>query len=715
MGVAGQGVAVKMTVEKATKDLLRDNERRQAVNRSPFDPVSGQNSVGERKKVVLPDFPIAEQWLPVEMLQEPLVKELLRCKSVTKCLKELGETEITVDKIDSFVREFCKIRNKYDYPFWAAVHAYIHNKTGGDDVLFRLNRPQRRLVERLERMRKAGKPIRLVLLKARQWGGSTCIQLYMAWLQLCHKTGLNSLIIAHQGTGSDEIKDMFDTMIKAYPIEMLHELGDIYQENEPKIVGVGKSGNIFRVPQRNCKIKIGTAERPNSCRGGAYSLVHLSEVALWKSTEKMSPEKIVRSALSGVLFKPMTMIVYESTPSGVGNSFHKEYQAAKEGKSQMEAMFVSWFEIEQYELEFSPNLDLNYNHFSKEEFARWLWENRNSEETRSEREESGNYLWRLWTMGATLEAIHWYIRERAKYTNHGDMASEYPSDDIEAFTFSGRKVFSSEDVERFRSGCRPARKVGEIYGAADKGEEALKNVRFVKEDGGRLKIWHDVEPNTLEETVTERYLVVVDVCKGHTEKADFADILVIDRLPMMDGEPPVVAAEWHGHIDMDLLAWKAAQIATYYNNALLVIESNTLETNNTKGEGEYILTLIHDAYGDQLYARKQSAEDIQNKVPKKYGFHTNTLTKPVIILNLKMVVREHLYVEREEEALDEMLIYVETDKGGYEAMEGYHDDRLMTRAIGMQVSMYEMELPRILTRENMHSGYARATVSEATI
>ena len=83
----------------------------------------------------------------------------------------------------------------------------------------------------------------------------------MAWLQLLHKTGLNSLIIAHQGAGSDEIKDMFDRMIKSYPVEMLYKIDEAYNENEPKIVGVGKSGSISRIPQRNCKIKIGTAER----------------------------------------------------------------------------------------------------------------------------------------------------------------------------------------------------------------------------------------------------------------------------------------------------------------------------------------------------------------------------------------------------------------------------------------------------------------------
>lgn len=46
------------------------------------------------------------------------------------------------------------------------------------------------------------------------------------------------------------------------------------------------------------------------------------------------------------------MIVYESTANGTGNFFQIEYDAAKKGESQFEAMFVSWFDIEQYSLEF---------------------------------------------------------------------------------------------------------------------------------------------------------------------------------------------------------------------------------------------------------------------------------------------------------------------------------------------------------------------------
>lgn len=694
-------------IEAQVLKLLKENDRRRAVLFGTFNPVTGQGSVGERVAFTIPDFPIATQHLPIEMMEEPYVQKLQKAGTLKKFIKEYAQLPYIKEVVDKVVEQFVRIRNKYDYPFWAATFVYIKRKGGGRDVLFRLYRPQRRLVERLEKMRKAGKPIRLIILKARQWGGSTCTQLYMAWLQLVHEVGLNSLIIAHQSSASDKIKAMFDKMIKAYPVQMLHKIDDTYSENEKKMIGVGKSGSIYRVPQRNCDINIGTAESTESSRSGDYNLVHLSEVGLWKATEKSCPEDIVRSATTGVLYLPNTMIVYESTPNGEGNFFHKEYLAAKKGESQYEAMFVSHFEIEQYRLEFATKEE-------KKAFARWLYENRNNEEVKSEREEPGTYLWWLWTQGATLENINWYIQERTKFTSHGDMASEYPSDDIEAFTFSGRKVFHNADVEQFRDGCRPPKWVGEIYGKADEGEDALDGLRFRKEEKGRLKIWHDVEKDTEEEEVQDRYLVIVDVCKGLSEKADFADILVLDRLYMMDGEPPVVAAEWHGHIEMNRLAWKAAQVAAYYNNALLVIESNTLETNKTQAEAEYILTLISEVY-DNLYTRKQSAEDIREGRPKKYGYHTNVLTKKVVIINLQTAVREHLYIEHESECLDEYITYVETDKGGYEAMEGYHDDRLMTRAIGLQVCFHEMDLPKVVKRSVNRARLTQQVVSEATI
>lgn len=696
-----------MTREEAIKAIIKENGRRNAEIYAKFDPVSGEGSVGERKKVVIDDFPVSVQWLPVEMLRVPLVRQIVECGSVRAFLTDNLNVEYTEEDRLKVIEQFVRIRCRYDFAFWAAVFVYIKRKGGGEDILFRLSRPQRRFVERIERLRKAGKPIRIVLLKARQWGGSTVSQLYMAWLQLVHKVGLNSLIIAHQGAGSDEIKDMFDRMIKAYPVEMLHKLGEAYDANEPKLVGVGKSGSIYRVPQRNCKIKIGTAERPDSCRGGDYNLVHLSEVGLWKATEGKKPEDIVRSACSGVLYCPYTMIVYESTANGTGNFFQREYDMASKGKSQFEAMFVSWFDIEIYS---TPIDDM-------QSFAANLYDNRNNDNVASSREESGKYLWWLWEKGATLEAIHWYILERAKYNEHASMASEYPSDDVEAFVHSGTMVFDKYKVEAFKKYCKEPRFVGDVYADADEGKNALKNLRFVEDRQGVLWIWEKPEIDE-DEKVINRYLTVVDV-GGRSSKADWSVIVVFDRLFMAEGGRPAVVAQWYGHCDIDLLAWKAAQIAAYYDNSLLVIESNTLETHDKErdvdgDQSQFILNQIKGVYPN-LYARKQSEEDILQGLPTKYGFHTNVATKPMVISTLVKVIRENLYVERDARCLDEYLTYEKKPNGAYGAIIGKHDDLLMTRAIGLHICFYEMELPKFVKRTKRMLVKKKKAVSAATI
>lgn len=685
---------------KETDDILRENERRVAVIAAPFDPITGKGSVGKRFRLALPDFPLEEQWLPVSMKKVRLIKLLMKHGSIGKFLTDELCAENTESERSKVVKKLIRLRCKHDFPFWAAMFVFIKNKGGGEDVRFRLTLPQRKFVEKLESLRLAGKPIRLILLKARQWGGSTTSQLYMAWLQLMHKVGLNSLIIAHQGAGSDEIRNMFDRMIKRYPIEMLHELGETYTENEPKIVGAGKSGNISRVPQRNCTIKIGTAERPDSCRGGDYNLVHLSEVGVWKTTEGKSPEDIVASACSGILYAAYTMIVIESTAKGTGNYFHREYRAAKRGESQFEAMFVSWFDIPQYSLPFKDKEE-------EADFAIWLWEHRNDTAAASNREESGQYLWWLWkTCGATLEAIHWYVVERRKYNDHGKMASEYPSDDVEAFVHSGGRVFDKYQIENLRASCRAPKWKGEVFGKADDGKAALQNLRFSTESGGGLWVWSKPEPDDGDEIITDRYLVSVDI-GGRSDKADWSVICVFDRLFMMDGDNPVVVAQWYGHTDIDLLAWKAAQIAAWYNHALLVIESNTLETHDKERQVDgdaslYVLNQISDVY-DNLYARQQTDDEIRQGLPRKYGFHTNVKTKPVVIHDLVKFVRTKAWTERDERALNEMLVYERKPNGAFGAIIGEHDDLLMARAIGLHVCYSEMDLPRIVKKSSMTS------------
>ena len=700
--------------------IVHQNRVRNAEIRKTFNPITGEGSIGKRKKVCIEGLGLDEQWIPVEMLEEvPLVQQMVEAGSVSAYLSELydelgekikdkGDEEIEEDR-QKLIEEWVRVRVRYDFAFWAAMYVYIKAKGGGEDVCFVLNRPQRKLIERFEKERKAGKPIRLVLLKARQWGGSTATQMYMAWLQLVHKVGLNSLIVAHVKDTAIEVMDMFSKLINNYPTDLLYEMGEAYKDNEPKLVSVGQTTNIKRVPQRNCKIKIGTAVEPDSARGGDYNLVHCTEVGLWKKTDGKSPQKIVRSACSGVLYRPYTMIVYESTANGTGNFFHKEYVAAKDNRSQFKSMFVAWYEIEQYAMEIENEM----------QFAYMLWKNRTNPNTASDREESGQYLWWLWEKGATLEAISWYIMERSGKEDFGDMASEYPSDDIEAFVHSGARVFDKYKVEKFRKSCRNPYWVGEVYADGDEGEKALENLRFSADGQGLLWVW--AKPDTEgDEMVTDRYLVVVDI-GGRGKKADWSVIVVFDRLNQMEGENgvPTVVAQWRGHIDMDLLAWKAAQIAAWYDDALLVIESNTLETHDKERQTDgdmsgYILNQIKDVYSN-LYARAQSDEEIRNQEPKKYGFHTNVSTKPKIISTLVKVVRDKLYVERDERCLDEFLCYERKQNGAFGAIQGEHDDLLMTRAIGLHIAYYEMDLPTIVNRRSTRPRRHRTAVGAATM
>ncbi len=693
--------------------ILRENAIRNT--RPAFNPLTGEGAPLQREKFEITDFALPIQYVPTAMMEVPLVQQLAKAKTIHGFLTDVLKVEYNDDDKNKVADRLVRIRSHYDYPFFAFYFQFIKSKQGAD-IHFKLNRPQRRLIERLETMRLAGTPMRLVLLKARQWGGSTAVQMYIAWIQLILRRGWNSLTVGHEGTSSAEVNSMYLNMLDLYPVAMLHPQGEPYAPNEPKLVGVQGTQNLKRIPQRGCKIKIGTAERPNSARGGDSALVHCTEVAFWKKTEGKTPEQIVRSATSGVLYQPDTLIVYESTANGTGNFFQREYDDAKHGRSQFEAMFVPWFEIDWNVLPIEKPIDKSNPNSPIYQFAEWLYNNRNNENVNTLREEPGRYLWSLWEKGATLENLQWYITERSKYTDHGDFAAECPSDDIEAFVHSGARVFDQYHVEAFRNGTKPPIAVGDVIGKAYKGKESLKNLHFTEDRQGQLWIWEHPEKDIQGEKVTDRYLVVVDI-GGRSDKADWSVVVVFDRYWMMEGGKPAVVAQWYGHIDMDLLAWKSAQIAAYYNNALLVIESNTLETKSRDrivdgNNAPFILNEIKDVY-DNLYARQQSEQDIAERKPVRYGFHTNTATKPLVIAMLVEAIREKLYVERDQRCLDEFLTYERTPNGGYEAIQGYHDDLLMTRAIGLYICFKKMELPKVVKvgAKPKH----KAVISEATI
>lgn len=659
-------------------NILEENRRRNKTD--DWDPLTGCGSVGDRFRLYLPDYPIPEQFLPESMRELPLVTALAEAGSVARFC-EADPQLLTPARV---TETFARLRCRHDFPFWAATLAYIKNKEGGPDVLFRLNPPQRKLVCLFEEMRLAGKGIKVVMLKARQWGGSTCTQLYMAWLQLMHEVGLNSLIVAHQKSASEQIKDMFDRMMLSYPLDYLCGQGDAPSSRERKMTAVGSSGVSFRIPRRGCKVTIGSAERPDSSRGGDYALVHMSEVALWPSSPAKRPEDLVRACLGGQKGGALSMTVLESTAKGSGDFFHGEYEAARKGIGAYRPLFVAWFEIPRYSLALDD----------AGEFARRLYEGRHDTSAPDDRHEPGAYLWRLWEEGATLEGIAWYVAERARYSSHARMASEYPSDDVEAFAHSGLMVFDRCHVRNLGASCRPPLEQGELIAAGTSGPEALRNISFVANPSGCLRIWK--QPDGMR--WANRYMCVVDI-GGRAEKSDWTVALVLDRKPLCEGKGPEVVAQWRGHDDFDRLPWICGRLAKYYGDALLVIESNTVTNFEARlgipASSDTFFSLLHEHYGN-LYMRASDPDDAAGGAGLKYGFHTNMRTKKNVVQHLTGIVRDCGYLERDADCISEFLTYEEKPSGAYGAVEGRHDDMLMTRAIGLYVSDFEMEAPRAL-------------------
>jgi hypothetical protein len=153
-----------------------------------------------------------------------------------------------------------------------------------------------------------------------------------------------------------------------------------------------------------------------------------------------------------------------------------------------------------------------------------------------------------------------------------------------------------------------------------------------------------------------------------------------------------VVAQWRGHIDHDLLAEKSRQIATYYNEALLVIESNTLETEAgvSCDSNMFILNRLAERYSN-VY-RRVTYDTQTHRRTSRIGFHTNRATKAMLITGLIEAVREGGYIEHDAEACNELATYEQQQNGTFAAKLGYHDDILMTRAIALHVIPLSPEL-----------------------
>lgn len=600
------------------EDVVAENERRKLLLVEHYDPIVGEGSC-------LPRVPW--QWHDgngrecVVMIPEAMAIEL-------EAQPGLSEDE------------WQQMRIKHDFEYWCATCVSILDKVTGRMVKMRLNSPQRRVLAVLEGQRRSNSPLRLIMLKARQWGGSTLVQMYMAWIQLVLKTNWNSLICGHLHQTSAAIKGMYTRVLRNYPLCFARD------RKRPVLKTFEGSRNVQQLGGSESLIITGTAQNQDAIRGYDVKMAHLTEVAFWPDSTLHSPEDVIRSISGTVPLEPLTMLVLESTANGMGNYFHNEWIRAKAGQSDKVPVFVPWTEIAIYRQPVSdvPGLIVELDDYEK----------------------------RLWDDGCTLEMINWYHHKRREYPTQNLMAAEFPTTDTEAFMSTSRNFFPAEWIDRMLGKTNAPLLRGDMVA---RGAHTLEGVRFNETPSGDMVVWKMPEGKA----VRNRYMVVVDV-GGRNDTSDWSVIAVFDRR-LGDGfsdedRVPEVVAQWRGHTEHDLLVWKAAQVARLYHNALLVFESNTLECEGDVGNN--LMDRIKLAYRN-LYHRKTEGGAF------KPGFHTNAKTKVSAVYNLLSYVRDEAYIENDHDAVVEMGNYELDARGRYNARRGTHDDILMTRAIGLQI------------------------------
>ena len=630
------------------EEYIKENEKRKAPRE--YDPVSGLGAWGERTKVVLSEFDTL--YLPVAFTQVGWIKRLIKLKSVSAYCKRFG-FEGNESRI---ILEFIKERFKHDCEFWLATQCYIKVKNKPVDDLLIPSQTQRKVLYDILDDWYAELPVRFIVVKCRQAFITTIVAAFNMWVQITQFKNWNSLLVGDVENQATNIRGVQDKIIKSIMPSFTDECKALdFRPFE------GSSKTRVLVP-RNCKVSTGSMQRPENVRANDNSSGHCTEVGLWKTTLGKTPEDLIQAIRGGMDDVAYTVFGLESSPKGVGNYFHQQWQAAKNGESDLKPIFLPWFLVDRYQTPIKGHkgwamlLDAMHNGKHAE------------------------YLQYLWRLGCTLEQINWYIG-KLKTMEHWRVQSEWPSDDIEAFQSTGSRAFGRDDVHRRRLECIEPIFIGDVLGRDTIGEDALKDVHF-ETQGKNLKIWSYPDKDML---VANRYLIIVDIGKGKSTKSDNSDILVLDRGELMyDGKVEVVA-EWHGKIDIDMLAWKAAQLGVMYHSGeypLLIIEKNTIDT--ITDYHQVLLAEIADYY-DNLYARVD-VDKKTGKEEKTWGWHTNSATKPLLVSALNSGLRDDTYRERNKYACDEMDTYEKKEDGSFGSADKCHDDTVVTRGIGLHVS-----------------------------
>lgn len=505
------------------------------------------------------------------------------------------------------------IRNALQY-----IQTFLRIKTKDNKIVpFKLNSPQRRLYEVIKHEAQANKPIRIIILKARQMGFSTLTEA-LIFHRTATKENVNSLIIAHKDDATSNLFSMSKLFYNELP-SMLKPHRKASNAKELIFDSPARAENIIGL---NSKIKCATAGGDGVGRSDTFSNVHISEFAFWTGNKMETLNGLLQSVPS----QPGTMVIIESTANGF-DEFKRLWDAAVNKENDFIPVFFPWYELAEYQ---KP-----YDGF---------------ELTEEEKELRKRF-------SLSLEQLSWR-RWCIKNNCGGDIdlfKQEYPATPEEAFIATGACIFDTQSIINRINDLSNYRPVKEGLFLYDYNGVSISNIRWEDKEKGYIKIFEEPQSRC-------PYVLGGDTAG---EGSDYFTAHVIDNTTGVQ-----CAVFRDDRIDEDEYARQIYCLGMYYNTALVGLEAN-FSTYPIK-------ELARLGYPKQ-YVR-EAPDTFTGAIKKSYGFRTTSSTRPVILANLVSIVRDEVYLINDIVTLREMLSFVKI-KGKPQAEEGEHDDLVMGLAI----------------------------------
>jgi len=177
------------------------------------------------------------------------------------------------------------------------------------------------------------------------------------------------------------------------------------------------------------------------------------------------------------------------------------------------------------------------------------------------------------------------------------------------------------------------------------------------------------------------YCIGVDTAEGLVH----GDYSCAQVLEVRTGEQVAV---WHGHIPPDDFANDIYLLSLWYNDALTCVESNN--------HGLTTITQLRHLGAPNLF-RKRSLNQVTSKISQEFGWKTTRTTKPLLIDDLGMALRNEELTLHDRFTIAELRTYVRNERG---SMSGSpHDDRVMALALANEMRQYAF-MPEFTTKQD---------------